>query len=195
MGTASLGKRTIYVATQTLGYEVDGYPQELKPRQLMKGVFNCPEEVDYIEITASENGVISPIKAICLLGRYFMYNPETNVLEEEDIVDEGVETIKAQTTEIIRFEKSAYVKKYAFDCSKVEDLQSSAYQPISGLNIDSTYLTIKTHNFSNAADKPKHQDLLYFQGSFWAIEDTRIKTVYRPKEQSILYMTLKQIKK
>ena len=85
MGTASLGKRTIYVATQSLGYEVDGFPQELKVRQLTNGIFQSNDTVEYIAITnTSEDGAITPIKALCLLGSYYMFNPETMQLEEEE---------------------------------------------------------------------------------------------------------------
>lgn len=195
MGTAILGKRTIYVATPTLGYEVDGFPQELKPRQLVKGVFNCSEEVSYIDITKMENEVISPIKAICLLGRYFMFNPETMQLEEEDIVDEGVETIQAQTSDIMRFERNQYVRQLAFDCSIVDDQQSAVYQPISGLNVNSTYQTIRTHNFATAKDMPKSEDLIFYDGLFWMVEETRSKFVYTPKRKTTLYLSLKQVKR
>jgi len=196
VGTAVLGKRTIYVATQSLGYEVDGFPQELKARQLTNGNFQCNETVEYISITSiSEDGLITPIKALCLLGRYFMFNPDTMQLEEEDIVDEEVITISAQTSDIIRFEKSQYIRKLAFDCSIVDDQQSSAYQPIPGLNVNSTYQTIKTHNFATAIDTPITEDIIFYDGVFWMVEETRKKFIYTPRKKAILYLSLKQVKR
>ena len=198
MGTASLGKRTIYVATQSLGYEVDGFPQELKVRQLTNGIFQSNDTVEYIAITnTSEDGAITPIKALCLLGSYYMFNPETMQLEEEDIVDEGVETITVQTSDVIRFEKNQYVRQFAFDCAIVDDQQSSVYQPITGLNVNSTYQTIKTHNFAVAADNntPKSEDVIFYDGSFWMVEETRKKFIFTPKKKSVLYISLKRVKR
>lgn len=190
-----LGNRVIYRATPTLGYEIDGYPQELKTRQLINGIFACKEDVEYIDITITTDNAITPTKAICLFGKYYMYNPETGVIEEEDIVDEGVEVIHANVSDVIKFEKNTYVRKMSFDCAKDNDQQSSAYQPISGLNIDSKYLTIRTHNFCHLKDEPITGDLIHYQGRFWAVEETRKTFTYLPREKSVLHIAMKQIKK
>ena len=194
-GTAGLGKRIIYVATPTLGYEIDGYPQSLAPRTLIGGIFKCSDAVEYIAITSNVENVITPIKAICLFDKFYIFNVATSTMDEEDIVDEGITVIQATTSDVIRLEKNAYVRRNYFDCTKENDQQSSSYQPIQGLMIDSTYLTLKTHNFCSAKDKPQGEDLVYYQGKFWIIEDTRETFVYTPREMSVLHISIKQIKK
>ena len=188
MGTASLGKRTIYRATQTLGYEVDGYPQELKPRTLVNGVFNCKEVVEYIDVSD---------KAVRLFESFYLFNTG-EISEAQDVVLSGEAPggiVHAVTNDIIRFEKNAYVLKNKFDVSKSGDQQSSSYQPISGLDIDSTYLTLKTENFNGMIEKLKPQDLIYYQGAFWVVEETRETFTYSPREKMTLHFAMKQIKK
>lgn len=182
------------MATPTLGYEVDGFPQSLVERQLVGGIFKCGNTVEYVPITSSSDGVLSATKAICLLERYYMFNPETMKLEEEDIVDEGISVVKATTSAVIRSEKNEYVMQYAFDCFKEEDEQGADYQPLSGLSIDTGYLNIKTHNFCNSKDYPKKDDLVFYMGQFWVITETRRSFVYTPKEKSTLHLALKTIK-
>ena len=183
------------MATQSLGFEIDGYPQTLTPRTLSNGIFNCKETVEYIEITSINGDVITPTKAICLINRYYVFNPTTSTMDEEDIVEDGVQVIQAQTSDVIRFERNSYVRKTTFDCSKENDQQNSAYQPIQGLMTDTSYLTLKTHNFCSVKDKPQHEDLLFYQGRFWIVEDTRETFIYTPREKSVLHISLKQIKK
>lgn len=190
-----MGKRIIYVATQSLGFEVDGYPQVLTSRALVGGIFNCKEKVEYIAITSVNGDVIIPTKSIRLFDRFYIFNPVTLTIDEEDIVDKGIDVIQATTSDVIRFERNSYVRKNTFDCSKENDQQNSAYQPIQGLINDSSYLTIKTHNFCDLKDKPQHEDLLFYQGRFWMVEDTRETFIYTPREKAVLHISLKQIKK
>ena len=76
-----MGKRTIYVVTPTLGFEIDGWPQTLVKRKLTNGVFKCNETVEYIPVASITDGVITPTKAIHLLGEFFMFNSETATME------------------------------------------------------------------------------------------------------------------
>lgn len=186
---ASLGKRTIYVATPTLGFEVDGFPQTLVARQLYNGQLTGVngEGCTYIEISNN--------KALKLLDRFYIFNPSNNEMEEHDLIEEEIEIIPCNTSDVIRIEKNAYVRKFSFDCMKESEQQNQPYQPLQGLPIDATYLTLKTHMFCEALDEPKHEDLLYYQGRFWTIEDTRKSYYYIPKEKSVLHLTIKAINK
>lgn len=190
-----MGKRIIYLATQTLGFEVEGYPQGFVPRPLFKGQLNTVDEVEYITITETLNGELVANKALKLNDRFYMFNPETNSIEEHDLIEEGIEIVKVDATNIIRLEKNVYVRKFAFDCIREGEQESSPYQPIQGLPIDATYLSLKTHMFCEAKDEPKHEDLLHYQGRFWMVEDTRKSYYYVPKEKSVLHLTLKAINK
>lgn len=194
-GTSSIGKRTIYVATPTLGFEIDNYPQTLTPRQLYNGTFKCDSDVEYVAITSTVNSVITPTKAVCLIGKYYIFNAQTQAMDEVSTVEDGITIVQATTSDVIRFEKNAYVKKTVFDCSKENDQQSSSYQPIQGLIVDSTYQTLKTHNFCDCKDEPREEDLIYYQGRFWIIEDTRKTFIYAPREKSVLHLSIKQLKK
>ena len=193
--TASLGKRIIYVVTPTLGFEIDGWPQSLVKRKLTNGVFKCNETVEYISIASITNGVVTPTKAIHLLGEFFMFNPETITMEIEDIVDEGVEIIPGQTSGAIHFENNSYIRQFSFDCFVEDDEQESSSQPIKGLLTDEVFLSLKTYNFAVAKNIPKHSDLLFYEGQFWMVAETRSTFNYRPRKQRVLHLTLKQIKK
>lgn len=148
----------------------------------------------YTPITKIVDGAIVPSVALILTERVFIFNPDTNELEEHDIVDEGLEINRVLTEQTMTIEKNTYVRMYAFDCTKETDQQDSSYQPISGLLTSSSYLTIKTHNFTSAKDEPKHEDILAYQGRFWLIEDTSKSYIYTPKEKSVLHLTLKALK-
>lgn len=162
---------------------------------LISGIFKCLDDVEYVSITTTTNGVIVPTKAINLNNRFYVYNVETGTMEEEDIVDDGLTIIQATTSNVIRFEKNQYVRKNNFDCTKEVDQQSSSYQPISGLTTDTTYQTIKTHNFDGAKDKPSHDDIVEYQHRFWFIEELGTTYIYTPREKSTLHLSLKAINK
>ena len=68
-----LGKRIIYVATQQLGFEICGYPQEFKPRNLLNGKLSVQEEIEYIKITKIVEDEVVPSKAIFLLNKIFQF--------------------------------------------------------------------------------------------------------------------------
>jgi len=179
---ASLRKRTIYVATNSLGFEIIDH-RTFNKVALLNGKLKMGE-ADYKSLTGS---------AIKLFNKFYVFNSTTNNLEEHDLADEGLNIIEAQPSEIMVIEKNTYLKRYAFDCTKESDQQDSSYQPISGLMTNSSYLTIKTHNFSNAKDEPAHEDLLFYQGRFWAIEDTSKTYIYTPREKTVLHLSLKAL--
>lgn len=195
----SLGKRVIYVATPSLGFEVSGYPQALISIVLSNGTGHIVGDVEYIPITSisteNDTQTITPTKAIKFQGNFYMFNPETNLMEEQDIVDEDVEIISAYASEMMKIEKNIYVKKYPFDCNKEDDQESSSYQPIQGLLTETGYLSIRTGNFSDTPDKPAKGDLIHYQKRFWIVEEARESSTYRPREIKTLHLTLKKIKR
>lgn len=206
----SLGKRTIYVATDSIGFEVKDL-RTFSQVELTDGKV-VDEMATYVEITAyvtktteseettdsedeTTETVLTTTKALKLLDKIFIFNTKTNTLDEHEIVDEDMEVVSAIPTEIMTFEKNTYLRKYAFDCTKETDQQNQDYQPINGLITSSSYLTLKTHNFTQAKDEPKAGDILYYQKRWWMIEDTSKTFVYTPREQSILHLSLKAINK
>lgn len=174
----------MYVATDTIGYEIKNLRAFAKV-DLIGGKLQSKVEVTYTSLKDS---------ALKLLDKIFIFNAETNELEEHDIVDEGLTIINAIPSETMTIEKNTYVRKYAFDCAKETDQQDQSYQPISGLLAGATYLTIKTHNFTNAQDEPKCEDIIQYHGKYWMIEDTSKTYIYTPKEQSVLHISLKALK-
>lgn len=205
-GTNSLGKRTIYLASQTLGFELVGVSNIFRKIVLKNGeLSNCQDNVEYLNIATETvqdeyENIHTTFYAISFMGKLYMFNEETQTLDLEDfvVVDEenGEQLVvyKAELGDYYKFENNEYVRKQQFDCIKTEDQQSSTYQPIPGLVSDSTFLTIKTHNFCESKEEPSHEDLVFYQGSFWVIEDTRKTYRYEPKEKSTLYLSLKKIK-
>lgn len=179
-----LGKRTIYVATDEIGYEIKNL-REFSKVELTGGKVAENTAVDYVSIAAS---------ALKLLDKVFIFNTESAELEEHDIVDEGLEIINAIPSEVMTIERNSYIRQYAFDCTKETDQQDSSYQPISGLLTGSSYITIKTHNFANTKDEPRHEDILQYQGKFWMIEDTSKTYIYTPREKAVLHISLKALK-
>lgn len=183
---ASIGKRIIYKATDEVGFEIDGIPQTFKKRALVNGVYKSNDQVDYIDLTD---------KAIRLLGVIYQYNSATQQMEAQDVGDEELEVQGAEIGNIIQFEKNSYIRKCKFDCIKESDQENTINQPISGLLSGSSYLTLKTHNFSSFADKPKIGDIIFYQGAFWMIEEIYISYMYTPRERMILHIAIKQINK
>ncbi len=183
---ASIGKRIIYKATDEVGFEIDGIPQAFQKRTLVKGVYKSNDQVEYIDLTG---------KAIRLVGVIYQYDSETQTMQPQDIGDEELEVQGAQIGNIIRFEKNNYLRKMKFDCIKESDQENTINQPISGLLSGSSYLTLKTHNFATLADKPQIGDILYYQSSFWMVEEIYISYIYTPRERAVLHIAIKQIHK
>lgn len=172
------------MATDSIGYEIKNL-REFTKVDLIAGKLKNTVGVTYVSLTNS---------ALKLLDKIFIFDIETNELEEHDIVDEGLTIINAVPSETMTIERNVYIRKYAFDCTKETDQQDQSYQPISGLLAGSSYLTIKTHNFTNAQDEPKCDDIIQYHGKFWMIEDTSKTYIYTPREQSVLHISLKVLK-
>lgn len=176
------------MATQTLGFEIVNN-KSFNEVVLKNGKVDS-ENVYYIDIA---------IKALKLFDKFYMlvYDEEKDEyrLEEHDLVGESREIVNATPSEIITIEKNSYIRKCSFDCIKEVDQQNSSYQPIDGLLTSSSYLTIKTHFFSNAKDEPKRDDLLFYQNKYWVVEETSKTYFYTPKEKSVLHISLKAINK
>ena len=187
----TLGRRKIYVATDTNGYEIKDL-RGFSPVELKNG--RVAGEADYVNITEKQGAGWKTTSALKLLDKIYIFNTENNTLEEHDIIDDGLAVISALPSEIMIIERNAYLRKYAFDCIKETDQQDSSYQPISGLLTNSSYLTLKTHNFSGLKDEPQHEDILFYQGKYWMIEDTSKTYIYTPKEKSVLHLSLKALK-
>lgn len=183
---ASIGKRVVYKATNEIGFEIDGIPQTFQKRALINGKIKVNEQVEYIDLTG---------KAVRLLGVIYQYDSTTQSMQLQDLGDEDLEVIQAEIGDKITFEKNSYIRKYRFDCIKDSDQQDSMHQPISGLLSNTSYLTIKIHNFSSFADKPAIGDILYYQGCFWMIEEVNKIFVYTPRERMVLQISIKQIHK
>ena len=182
--TSTLGKRTIYVATDTIGYEIKNL-REFTKVELVEGKVKNATGATYVSLTNS---------ALKLLDKIFIFDTEANKLEEHDIVDEGLTIINAIPSETMTIERNVYIRKYAFDCTQETDQQDQTYQPISGLLAGSSYLTIKTHNFTKAQDEPKCEDIIQYHGKYWMIEETSKTYIYTPREQSVLHISLKVLK-
>lgn len=179
--------------SDVLGFEVYGIPQTFTPRELVNGKLVTKDMVEYEKIAEELNGEIEPTKAVKLLDALYMFNPETSKMEEEDVVDEDMEVVVADTGDIIRFEDNVYVKNFKFDATKVDDETSSNYQPLTGLIVSNNFLTIKTHNFARAKGMPIRGDLVEYKGKFCMIEETRARSQYTPRESIVLQMALKKI--
>lgn len=190
-----LGKKIIYVATQQLGFEICGYPQEFKPRTLVNGKLIAQEEIEYIEITKTVDDVLVASKAVFLLNKYFQFNADTQLMEEQDIADEDVELIKSDVKDVYQFDKNLYLRSRRFDCSIPDEEQEVPTQPLNGLLIDSSYLSLKTENFATDKVYPKAKDLVFYEGCFWVVEEVRSRFKYEPRKKRILFISLKKIKK
>ena len=184
--SADIGQIIVYTVSNDLGFIIDEISHTFKPVQLINGVYNTSYTVKYISITN---------KAVRYIKKLYMFNSETQTMEEEDVVDEDTEIVQSETNTILMFERNVYVRQRPFDCQKESDQENSTYQPISGLITSSSYLTIKTHNFTRSKDEPKSGDLIYLHNQFWNIEDTSKTYVYLPKENSVLHISLKAINK
>ncbi len=181
---ASIGKRIIYKATDEVGFEIDGIPQAFQKRTLVKGVYKSNDQVEYIDLTG---------KAIRLVGVIYQYDSETQTMQPQDIGDEELEVQGAQIGNIIRFGDDNFIRQFKFDCIKDGYQQNTMEQPLNGLITDMGYLTLKTHNFSQYKDKPKNGDILFYQGSFWRVEETQNQYMYTPRERLILFITISKI--
>lgn len=194
-GLESVGKRTIYVATDKIGFEVEPFPKTFIKRILASGKYECNYNVEYVSITNIQNGQITPNKTLYLKGNYYLFNSITETMEVQDIADEDLEIISAVASNVYIREKNVYVRQVRFDCIKENDQQTAMYQPIQGLMTGSSYLTLKTHNFCDSKVKPECDDLIYYQNYFWSIVDIRETYLYTPREQVVLHLTVKKIAK
>ena len=193
--TASVGKITVYTVSNTLGFVLDEVRQLFASVTLISGHLSTSETVSYISIATTENNEIVPTKAIKFRDKIFMYDTSENKVEEQDFAEDGIDVIEADTNSIIRFERNQYARQHSFDATEEADEQNSSYQPIPGLMASSTYLTLKTFNFSNQPNHPKQGDLIYYFDKFWMIDETSTTYVYEPRRKAVLHISMKAINK
>ena len=190
----SKGKLIVYVATPSLGFEIDLLTNMFKACQLINGKLRTNDCVEYINITETIDNELKATKAIRLNKKLYMYNTASGEIEEEDLAEEGVEILQSDTTALTRFEKNFYVKKQIFNCSEESDQQDSSYQPISGLLAKSSYLTLKTNNFAIGVDAPATGDIITYEGSHWIISEVAKTFTYTPRKRQTLHLSMKALK-
>ncbi len=150
---------------------------------------------EYIPIV--ENG--EPV-AVKLIEEFYYYDSSSETMQfpnsENNYSDmpEGTHII-AKVNQFIKAEKNIYIKQMPFDFFKDDEQKDGSYQPIKGLVTDSTYLAIRTENFCNIKDTPKHGDLVTIRGDNWLIDDVSESFVYTPKEKRSLRLSLKKTRK
>lgn len=178
-----------------MGFIVDDVAQTMLPVALISGVYKTKDNVEYIPVATLQNNEITATKGVRLINKLFLYNPETQLMEEEDVLDEEMEILQAVTGSVIRFEKNVYLKKQTFDCEKESDDEHSDYQPIQGLTTESIFTMIKSYNFSTGDDYPKQGDLIFWKKRFWAVSEASTTSVFTPRERLIVHLSLKAINK
>lgn len=190
----SMGKLTVYVATPSLGFEIDLLTNTFKACQLVNGKLKTNDCVEYISIAETINNELKATKAIRWNNKLYMFNAASGTIEEEDLAEDGVEILQSNTAAITRFEKNLYVRIKKFNCTEESDQQDSSYQPISGLLAKSSYLTIKTTNFAIGTDAPATGDIITYDGSHWMISEVGKTFTYTPRKRQTLHLSLKALK-
>lgn len=189
-----MGKLTIYVATPSLGFEIDLLTNTFKACQLINGKLKTNDCVEYVNITETINNELKATKAIRLNKKLYMFNAASGTIEQEDLAEEGVEILQSDTTALTRFEKNLYIKRRKFNCTEESDQQDSSYQPISGLLAKSSYLTLKTTNFAIGADAPAAGDIITWDGAHWMILEIAKTYTYTPRKHQTLHLSMKALK-
>lgn len=180
------------MATQTLGFEIKGLPPTFEKIKLKNGILDALEDAEYISITDASG---APIKAIRLLGRVYAFNYELQQMEEQDLIEEGIETIGSIVADYTRMQKNIYRRMFQFDCVREDTQTNSSYQPATGLMTKSKAFTLKTHNFNNLANSPQHEDILFYKGIWWLVDDVIASYIYTPREKLVLHLNLKMFNK
>lgn len=181
------------MATPKLGFCIDSIRTGFTSYTLNNGKLTGVN-AEYVDITEVKDNVIVPTKALKLNKTLYMFNPETYALEIEDIAEEGVEILMVNTSATTMFNKNIYVKKQTFNATEESEQQEGSYQPISGLLVDSSHITLKTQNFAVNEDTPKNGDIVSFDKKHWMVEETIKSYIYTPKKKLILHIALKQIR-
>ncbi len=194
-GKGSIGKTVVYVVNNELGFIFNEITQTFVSRALASGKLKANGAFEYISIAETKDGEIAPTKAIRFNRHLYVYDPESNTLSDNDLVDEDLEVVVYNAGEVIYYERNTYVKQYKFDCQRDSDQEGSNYQPISGLLTNASHITIKSNNFSTNKDKPQDGDIVQFLGKFWFVEETTSTIRYTPKERLILHLALKAVNK
>lgn len=180
------------MATSTLGFEIEGIPPTFKKIELKNGVLDSLDDAEYINIT---DPFITPIKAIRLLGRVYVFNSEIQQMEEQDLIEEGIETIGSIVADYTRMQKNIYRRMFQFDCIREDNQANNSYQLATGLMAKSKIFTLKTHSFNNLKDSPQHEDILFYKGTWWLVDEVNVSYVYTPREKMVLHLTLKMFNK
>lgn len=184
----------MYVATPEKGYCVNSINNDFQVCHLKDGILETKHSVEYINITEIQNDEIVPTKALKFNKTLYQFNPETLNLEIEDIIDEDIEILMVSTSTITFLNKNIYVKKQKFNATEESDRQDSSYNPIGGLFVDSSHISLKTQNFQVLGESPKHGDIITYGGNNWIIEETTQSFIYTPKKVMILHISLKLLK-
>lgn len=103
--------------------------------------------------------------------------------------------ITGNANEVMKFERNNYLRMFAFDCTRETDQQDGIHQPITGLFVESSYLTVKTQNFAYLDNAPKQDDIVFFDNRYWMIAEATMTTSYEPRAKKTLHLALKAIKR
>ena len=139
----------------------------------------------------------SQINPPAKLYKRFTYGLNTNLGDDEHITDvDGVITIQDENK--IAYENNNYVCHFSFAWVEATDLQDSELQPLRGLIIESSNMTIKMNapyiQKRGDVQKPENGDIVQIGDTYWIIQDGvqryRHKTL---RNLATVYLPLKQL--
>lgn len=179
---SAIGKMIVYRALQNKGYILNflGEFAEIDPTKQSS-------EVEYIDLLNEQGESKLAIK----VGKK-LYEYSGEKMQEQDIIEEGIEIVKGDTGSLQHFQNNWYQKKFAFDCM-VEEKREASYQPIAGLQVTDGRIELITHAFSSAMLLPQPSDILQYRSKFWTIEEVQTSYTYAPREQKTLHIVIKEI--
>lgn len=125
-----------------------------------------------------------------------MFNPETNSMEEHDLIEEGIEIVAVDAVDIIRLEKNVYLKKFAFDCIQIGTTENNNSNPISSMLIDEQTRVFKTHVFQDESPGKalQHDDLIVYENKLFIIQYVQWKYYYTPKKQRCMEFSVTKVR-
>ena len=178
----AIGKMVVYKVAKNRGFTLNflGEFEEIDPSRL-------EGSIEYIDLLDAYGNTKTAVKVD---KKLYEYNGKQ--MEEQDIIAEDIDIVRADTGSLQHFQNNWYQKKFAFDCM-VEDRSEGSYQPLSGLQLVDGRIELITHAFSHAIQMPIAGDILQYRGKYWTVEEVQISYTYAPKESKTLHIAIKEL--
>lgn len=98
---------------------------------------------------------------------------------------------------VLVYQKNYYRTRYSFAWTEANDLQGGTEQPLGGLLVDSSYMTIKLYGkwkpIKGDPTEPELGDIVAINGESWIVEDIQRVRKKSMQNLAVVYLSIRKL--